>query len=112
MGGGDVERAFAKDDLLTTVSLYWHTQSFGSAARLYYEARHRRVASPAETPVVTAPTAVMVSPRDVILLPRRWAEQYYNLHRWTVLPAGGHFAPMEQPAALVGDLRSFFRGLR
>jgi hypothetical protein len=32
--------------------------------------------------------------------------------RWTVMPAGGHFAAMEEPAALVEDVRAFFRQLR
>lgn len=110
---GDVERVFSKDDLLTSVSLFWHTASYGSAARLYYEGVHQRpVALDDAMPVVRVPTAVMVSPRDVMLLPRAWAERYYDLQRWTVLPAGGHFAPMEQPDALVDDLRTFFRGLR
>jgi hypothetical protein len=28
------------------------------------------------------------------------------------MPAGGHFAPMEEPQALVEDIRAFFRDLR
>jgi hypothetical protein len=28
------------------------------------------------------------------------------------MPRGGHFAPMEEPALLVDELRSFFRPLR
>jgi hypothetical protein len=28
------------------------------------------------------------------------------------MPAGGHFAAMEEPALLVEDIRSFFRPLR
>jgi hypothetical protein len=28
------------------------------------------------------------------------------------MPAGGHFAAMEEPAALVDDIRAFFRPLR
>jgi len=29
-----------------------------------------------------------------------------------VMPAGGHFAAMEEPAALAQDLRAFFREYR
>jgi pimeloyl-ACP methyl ester carboxylesterase len=50
--------------------------------------------------------------KEVILMPRRWAEKYYNLQRWTVMPSGGHFAPMEEPQRLVEDVRAFFRPLR
>jgi len=28
------------------------------------------------------------------------------------MPAGGHFAALEEPQALVNDLRAFFRDLR
>ena len=38
--GGDVESRFSKDDLLTTIMIYWVTQSYGSSARYYYEAAH------------------------------------------------------------------------
>ena len=36
----------------------------------------------------------------------------YNLKRWTVMPSGGHFAPMEEPERLVEDIRTFYRSLR
>jgi pimeloyl-ACP methyl ester carboxylesterase len=111
--GGQVERRFTKDELLTTVMLYWVTESIGSSVRYYYEARHHPwQPSHTRTPVVEAPTGVAVFPREVVLLPRRWAERYYNLKRWTVMPAGGHFAPMEEPERLVDDVRAFFRPMR
>ena len=34
---GDVESKFSKDVLLTTVTIYWVTQSINSSTRLYYE---------------------------------------------------------------------------
>lgn len=110
---GNVEKRFSKDDLLTTMTLYWLTQSYGTSARYYYEATHNPW-QPAHnrTPVVEAPTAVAVFLKEVILMPRKWAERYYNLKRWTVMPSGGHFAPMEEPERLVDDVRAFFRTLR
>ncbi|MBI2963271.1 MAG: epoxide hydrolase [Deltaproteobacteria bacterium] len=110
--GGDVEKRFTKDDLLTTVTLYWATQSFGTSARYYYECTHNPWRpSHQRRPVVEAPTGVGVF-QDVVVLPRRWAERYYDLKRWTVMPRGGHFAPMEEPDLLVEDIRAFFRTLR
>ena len=35
--GGDIESSFTKDELLTTVSLYWFTGTIHSSTRLYYE---------------------------------------------------------------------------
>ncbi len=111
--GGEVERRFSKDDLLTTMTLYWATQSFGTSARFYAEAR-RDPWRPSHdrAPVVQAPTAILLFDKDIVKLPRRWAEGYYNLQRWNVAQTGGHFVPMEEPDILVNDLRDFFRDRR
>ena len=37
---GPLDEAVTRDDVLTNVSLYWHTQTAGSAARMYYENMH------------------------------------------------------------------------
>jgi microsomal epoxide hydrolase len=37
---------------------------------------------------------------------------YTNIQRWTVMSKGGHFAALEQPEALVREIREFFRPLR
>ena len=58
------------------------------------------------------PTAYAASPREILLPPRAWAERTYNIQRWTTMPAGGHFAALEQPEALAADIRAFFRPLR
>ena len=63
-------------------------------------------------PVVEAPTAVLLFDKDIVKLPRRWAQTYYNLQRWNVSLTGGHFVPMEEPDILVKDVRAFFRTLR
>lgn len=44
--------------------------------------------------------------------PRAWAERTYTITRRAEMPAGGHFAAIEEPAALVEDIRAFFRPLR
>ena len=111
--GGDVERRFTKDDLCTTMTLYWVTQSYGTSARYYYEAAHNLwQPSHGRQPVVEAPTGVSVFLKEVLLMPPKWAERYYNLKRWTLMPSGGHFAPMEEPQRLVEDIRAFFRSRR
>jgi hypothetical protein len=43
--------------------------------------------------------------------PRSYLERVYNIQRWTVFARGGHFAPVEEPAAVAGDLTAFFHGL-
>ena len=61
---------------------------------------------------VTVPTACALFPKEITTPPRKWVEARYNLVRWTPMPRGGHFAALEQPDLLVGDVREFFRTLR
>jgi pimeloyl-ACP methyl ester carboxylesterase len=106
--GGNVEKAFTKDELLTNITIYWATQTAASSARIYYESQ--RAAAPQGR--VGVPTACAVFPKEINIPPRRWVEASYNLTRWTEMPRGGHFAALEEPDLLVGDLRAFFRDLR
>jgi pimeloyl-ACP methyl ester carboxylesterase len=109
---GDVETRFSKDDLLTTVMIYWLSQSAGSSARYYYEAAHNLwTPVKASGPVVEAPTGISVLPAEFASAPRRWAQRYYNLKQLRRHVSGGHFGAWEEPEAIVGDLRDFFRTL-
>jgi hypothetical protein len=111
--GGDVERRFTRDELLDTVMLYWGTQSFHTSARYYYEGAHLPWRpSHDRWPVVEAPTGLAILPAELTFAPRKAAERYYNLQRWTEFPTGGHFAAAEEPELMVEDLRAFFRPLR
>jgi pimeloyl-ACP methyl ester carboxylesterase len=107
---GNPETRFTKDELLTNITLYWVTQTATSAARLYYETRHANTMFPAQR--IEVPTACAQFPKEIVYSPRRWVEARYNLRRWTEFPKGGHFAALEQPDALVGDVRAFFREVR
>ena len=61
-------------------------------------------------PAISAPTGFAAFPTELLLLPKGWASRITNLARWTVMERGGHFAPAEQPAAVVAEIREFFRG--
>jgi microsomal epoxide hydrolase len=105
---GDIESKFSKDDLLTNITIYWVTETAASSTRIYYE---NRVAAPVQGRV-TVPTACALFPREITTPPRKWVEARYNLVRWTPMPRGGHFAALEQPDLLIGDVREFFAKLR
>ena len=64
------------------------------------------------TPAIEAPTGIAVLPKQLLLVPRAHAERTANLVHWSVFPSGGHFAPAEEPARLVEDIRACFRSLR
>ena len=63
-------------------------------------------------PVVEAPTALGVYLSDVILMPKRWSEKYYNLQQYRVHEKGGHFAPYEVPDVFLDDVTTFFQTFR
>ena len=112
--GGDVERAFTKDELLTSFTLFWATQTIGTSARWYLEAaRHRWTPSHDRTPLIEAPTGITVMTAD---MPPgstfEWLPSVFNLQFTNFHDRGGHFVPMENPEALIADLRATFRPLR
>ncbi len=111
--GGDVERRFTRDQLLTNIMIYWLTGSIGTSMQLYYEQRHTPWRLNAGERI-TVPTAYAAFPGEPIAreAPRSWLERAANVQRWTVMPRGGHFAAMEEPQLLVDDIRAFFRPLR
>jgi microsomal epoxide hydrolase len=108
--GGDVERRFSKDQLLTNITIYWVTESINSSTRLYYESRHHPW-RPDPDKRIEAPTAAAIFPGEILRPPRRWAEAAFNIQRWTMMPRGGHFAAMEEPKLLADDIRAFFMGI-
>ncbi|HKD67397.1 MAG TPA: epoxide hydrolase [Candidatus Binataceae bacterium] len=107
---GDVQRRFTKDQLLTNITIYWVTQSINSSMRLYFEQLHNPF-SPAPGTRIEVPTGAALFPKEINVPPRSWAERVYNIKRWTPMPSGGHFAAMEEPAALAAEVRAFFREL-
>lgn len=102
------EDAVDRDRMLTNVMIYWLTNTAGSSANLYYEGAHSGSWGPGEPSPV--PTGVAVFAEDVAI--RRYAEQGNNIVHWTDFDRGGHFAAMEVPDLLVGDVREFFRRFR
>jgi microsomal epoxide hydrolase len=107
---GNLESTFSKDVLLTNLMFYWAPDSAASSARIYYEAR--RDPGAFMYPKVEVPTGVAVFPKEPWRVPRNWAEQRFNITRWTELPKGGHFAALEQPALLSQEVVEFFRTVR
>lgn len=105
--GGDVESRFSRRQLCDLLTLYWATGTAASALRLYAaEARDRWKPGPGD--LIDAPVAVADFPGEIIRPPRAWTERLCgDLRSWTVMPRGGHFAALEEPELLAGDLLSF-----
>jgi microsomal epoxide hydrolase len=109
-GARDPWRVYTRDELLTTVMLYWVTRTIGPSMRMYREtfASGSVIAQPAR---IDVPTGLSVF-RDPNAPPRELVEPWYDLRHYAEIDRGGHFPALENPDALVHELREFFRPLR
>lgn len=93
--------AFSLESLATNLTIYWVTQSAGSAARYYYD----NTVTPMG--VHTTPTGFAVFPADLCPAPEASASRWFPVERWTDMPRGGHFGPWEEPELWAFELRAF-----
>jgi pimeloyl-ACP methyl ester carboxylesterase len=111
--GGDLDGTFGRDSLLTMLTVWWATGSITTSMRDYYDNRwHGTEIGPDDR--VRVPTAMAVFANEFVPEgepPRSWYERLYQVQRWTVFPRGGHFAAIEEPDLLAGDIAEFFGGL-
>ena len=109
---GVPENAISRDRMLGNISLYWFTGAIGSSFWPYYARLHATWPIHPGAPV-TVPTGYAEFPKEMLRPPQSLAAKTYtNIQRWTVMKKGGHFAAMEQPAALAQEIQDFFRPLR
>jgi pimeloyl-ACP methyl ester carboxylesterase len=92
------------DDILANITLYWATNTIASSMRLYLESSKTPLRF-AQGERLTTPCAIARFPLEEPFPPRSWIERVYNVTRWSELPAGGHFAALEQPEAFAADVR-------
>jgi pimeloyl-ACP methyl ester carboxylesterase len=105
---GHPENVLSKDELLDNVMLYWLPAAGASSARLYWESF-----GDTDLPQITVPSGCSLFPKEIIRFPRGAIELHFSdLRRWDEHDRGGHFAAVEQPEALVEDLRGLFGDLR
>ena len=109
---GNPENALTRDEMLTDITLYWVTGAIGSSFFPYYYRMHGPWPIP-EGKTVDVPMGYVEFPKEILRPPRSIAQRMYtDIRRWTSMPKGGHFAALEQPEALVREVREFFRPLR
>lgn len=111
MTGRSLDDAFGRDRLLTNVMIYVMTGSFTTGAWYYRGLLEEGGVAFQPGERVETPTAFANYPGEPLYKapPRSFAERAYNIVRWTDMPAGGHFAAMEQPELFVDDVRGWGR---
>ncbi len=107
----DMDSPATRHTLLSLLTLYWTTNSFGSSVFHY----HAHDVAPGSRPIgmtTSTPLAFYSSAAEIGgVPPRSLIEEQYGAHRWTEFPRGGHFMATEQPALLAADLVEFRRSL-
>ena len=106
--GPGFSEAWSDDEILTTVSLYWFTDTIGTSFLPYYHGR--RHDNP--LPLVEVPVGVAVQWGERGF-PREYAERTYtDLRQWVDLPEGGHFTAKQSPDRVAAEMRRFFGSLQ
>jgi pimeloyl-ACP methyl ester carboxylesterase len=108
--GSKVDEAFGgRDELLTNITIYWVTQTAGSAARMYLEEARASWSGGGPKPPQRSkvPAYISLYPREA-QFPREWAERTLTVARFTRMPTGGHFAALEMPEVYAKDLKESF----
>jgi len=106
--------AFDRDLLLSTLTLYWATNTIATSLLPYWAHQHADAALPTDDPS-PVPTSVTIFGGERVPFPkppRELAERYYNVTDWSEHPVGGHFPAVAEPERLAGVIRQFFRSLR
>ncbi|WP_149259007.1 epoxide hydrolase family protein [Actinomadura sp. K4S16] len=108
------DAAVDRDQLLTNVSLFWFTGSGATSAHAVYEGMQAWKAFAATesgpSPKPDVPVGVAVFAADSTI--RSLMDPDGDIGHWSEYDQGGHFAAMEVPELLVGDIRLFSRSLR
>jgi len=90
--------------IITTVSIYYHTQSFASSCLPYFE--NAKTFGKPPTRIAKAVLGVSMFKHDILILPESWVSKFHpKLVFWRMHDKGGHFPALDNPDVLVGDLR-------
>lgn len=107
------------DTILESVTLYWLTSSFPRAMYPYIQSGGRPTSKhPGDTPATgnvhadpnyfcEKPLGYSWFPKELAPVPVSWVKTTGNLVWHRSHESGGHFAAMERPDALLGDVEEF-----
>lgn len=108
---GAPERVIPLDHIIDDIMVYWLPNAGASAARFYWDNAQAPGGMPSDP--IAVPAGVSMFPGEALRLSRRWAEKRFaDLRHYNQPARGGHFAAMENPAALVDDIRATFASMR
>ncbi len=96
------------ETILTEVSVNWFANAAAGMSRVYRE----ETLAAGEPRINEAPTGVAVFKDDFQTIKVFAERDNSNIVHWSRHDEGGHFAALEVPDAVVGDIRAFFATIR
>ncbi|WP_136057417.1 epoxide hydrolase family protein [Microbacterium sp. K24] len=100
------------EQILLEVSVNWFANAASGMSRSYLENARADAGEDAAPQINAAPTGVAVFKDDFQTI-RVFADRdNSNIVHWSRFDEGGHFAALERPDLVAGDIRTFFAGLR
>lgn len=98
------------DALLANVMLYWIN---GSLSPMWLYLFLGEFTSQPQGTRVSVPASFLLAAQDLsVPPPRSWLERTFEVARFTISPAIGHFPGYENPELLIGEIRACFRAFR
>ncbi|XP_034936330.1 juvenile hormone epoxide hydrolase 1-like [Chelonus insularis] len=99
---------FTIDELLDNVMIYWVTNTITTSVRLYAESCTSENFGKLNSFPVKTYLGCAVFPNEIAYVPESIVKTYFkNLIQYDHLPAGGHFAALEEPKILSDNVWSF-----
>ena len=107
----DIESAHSKDTLLANIMIYVLTNTFNTAAWIYYGRREEGGRYfPKDFKKITIPTYIAIFPKEMSAWPpKSYIEKIFNVKKINEMKTGGHFPALEKPKILIEDIRNSFR---
>ncbi|KAJ7789451.1 Alpha/Beta hydrolase protein, partial [Mycena olivaceomarginata] len=108
---GTSPSALTHTAILTSVSLYYLTGSFQSSVWQYARNALGAFRTEYTKPPTDAPMLYSIYAYNILLWPQEYVEKVGNLVSYKEHDFGGHFAGLDNPPALIEDIREMWKGL-
>ncbi|MDA9647062.1 epoxide hydrolase 1 [Candidatus Pelagibacter sp.] len=106
----DIESVYSKDILLANIMVYVLTNTFNTAAWIYFGRREEGGRYfPKDFKKIKIPTGIAMFPKEMSEWPpSSYVERIFNVQYISKMKEGGHFPALEKPRLLINDIRKFF----
>jgi microsomal epoxide hydrolase len=112
-----LENSLDLEDIVTTLSLYWFTDTITTSVMLYHNCLYNNplqlFKDLAWKKIRYTPVAIADYPMEVLWAPMSWVkDRYHNVVQYSRFSKGGHFPALEVPDSVAADIQLFAAKLK